>query len=335
MHAAGADKRWVKIVCAWVSSQQPCLSTVLLVHPTLTLACSYAAAAAGTAPASRSVRPNLSAAQQVARQQGGATPSWKAAADRVAAAAAPAGPAERVAAAAAHAGPLGSTASAVGESDGTYNAVPPPHSLAPSAGAGAGRGRRAFSIRPQLPKQRPAEPAQPLVAAFSQAASNRTGSGAAAAAAPTTAAPAYTTVQVPSQQQRASAAATAVAPAPAAVAPHLWPPALKSYVERAFKACEVVRCCRAGGRAVPWLAPCLGSRSSQPCFRCSWLHPPQALLYSRVPCAQCLTLGCQRLCCAAANLHVVVNWPVSSLQCCWKCALLDMFDNTLLLASAD
>lgn len=152
-------------------------------------------------------------------QQGAAQPAWKAAADRVAAAAAGSGPA--------------AAASAVPYQQQGYSAVPPPASLsAGAAGVAAAGARRGFSIRPQLPKAKPQESFNPLVAAFNQAASKLApGSGAVASAAP-----AYTRVQLgagpaAAQQQQQQA-----------VGPQQWPPALKSYVERAFKSCDVVSC---------------------------------------------------------------------------------------------
>lgn len=130
------------------------------------------------------------------------------------------------AAGSAHAGPT----AAAGGFDDSYNAVPPPAALASSSSA-APIGRRAFSIRPQLPKQQQPPSASPMVAAFQQAAT-KLGTGTAGASG----APAYTAVQVPSQQQHIAAPPAAAA----AVGPQQWPPALKAYVERAFKAADLV-----------------------------------------------------------------------------------------------
>ncbi len=134
----------------------------------------------------------------------------------------------------AHAGPT----AAAGGFDDSYNAVPPPAALVSSSNA-APIGRRAFSIRPQLPKQQQPPSASPMVAAFQQAAT-KLGTGTAGASG----APAYTAVQVPSQQQHIAAPPAAAA----AVGPQQWPPALKAYVERAFKAADLVGLVRKGHR---------------------------------------------------------------------------------------
>lgn len=117
-----------------------------------------------------------------------------------------------------------------------YSAIPPPASLVQHSSATAASGRRTFTIRPQLPKPKATESASSLMLAFNQAAAKLNSS-----MAPAAAAPAYMRVQ----------AGTANAPQQGAVAPQQWPPALKAYVERAFKACDLVsaaawpmpRCC--------------------------------------------------------------------------------------------
>ena len=195
---------------------------------------------AGARPGSGYARPQ--AAQQPAAN-GSQQPAWKAAADRVAAAAAGSGswaaPAHQK-----HQAQQAQQAQQQAQhaqqtySPDTYNAVPPPAAIAgmtvAAAAAYGGGGRRTFSIRPQAPKPKQPEQANPLVAAFNQAASKLTGGAAAAAA------PAYTRVQVspaapqgllPQQQQQAAAAA---------VPPQQWPPALKAYVERAFTTTDTV-----------------------------------------------------------------------------------------------
>jgi hypothetical protein len=163
-------------------------------------------------------------------QAGAAEPAWKTAAARVAAAASGGG-----------AGGAGAGGSYQQQQYGDgYNVVPPPSGLSagPAGGRGWGAGAAAtagrgsgsgFSIRPQLPKQKPAE-ANPLVAAFNQAASKLASSGVASGAAP-----AYTRVQM-----GGSTAAAAQQQQQQPVAPQQWPPALKAYVERSFKDCDLV-----------------------------------------------------------------------------------------------
>ena len=134
--------------------------------------------------------------------------------------------------------------------EAAYNAVPPPSSLSQPTAPAAG-GRRAFSIRPQLPKAKPREVGNPLVAAVNQA----------AAEVMSTKTPAYTRVQVgggagapqPSQPQH-----------PGVAPPQQWPTALKTYVEHAFKACELVS-------VVGLLCACIA-----PCSRVTSRHPPDA-----------------------------------------------------------
>lgn len=143
----------------------------------------------------------------------------------------------------------------------SYTSVPPPASLTSSSHVPGGGGRRPFSIRPQVPKPKPPESSSPLVAAFNQAAA-KIGSSSTA--------PAYTRVQVgtASQQQQ-----TAAAP----VGPQQWPPALKAYVERAFKGCDLV----SGGlllRMMVWRN--FGARKRLRCVHalCKINHQPLQML---------------------------------------------------------
>jgi hypothetical protein len=169
----------------------------------------------------------------------------------------------------------------------SYSAVPPPASLAnPPLPAG---GRRGFSIRPQLPKPKPPEPANPLVAAFQQAAAKLGGGGAAGAAA---AGPAYTRVQVGAAAQQQAAAA---------LSPQQWPPALKAYVERAFKASDLVSGARHPQQFVllhPHNALLLHPHNAL------LLHPHIMPLFKRTSC------HCSKKCVADASLPGVVVTPI-------------------------